>query len=648
MATLSALDDYLCREIFAFCGVEDLLRLENVSRKCLAQSAFAWTWRRKDSLMNRIRLCADDQYIVERSLSSPSSSRITKLSDKAIVIRIYRAYLEGRTGLLLLGAQFGSQVHSTHNCMLDVFPSSGSESESDSTRMYDKTFVGDHVARAGLHSTFRYPGSILPAMTNLFGTTIGASTAFQNVFGQWEVLGGWCNEHENEHEIDFANEEEEGLSEEEGEEGEGEGAQSNEGEMDDVVDDEEDEEEDNFQQPEERASSTNLVLNMCTRTNNQSFDFKQVAQCIGNTTHMSFEYDNDVFTSLARKEEYYNTKLVDFWYSIQPRLPRELCYAAACSTNQGHAICTGGAFSPYQGAAVYSQCYYRGVDKLKEFNCLYQQRLEALRNRQVGVHAHRISLYEEEAELMTEIDALPSLWQGDVIADLLEPRCGHNLLCLSSHGKMDASTFSLDIAYDEPLSSNEGTQAVPTCAADIFSSKDNAPFTLNNEMIGSISIDGHLVAVGGYGGGATYYRSGEIYSLETNQWYSLPIMKDGRSGSAACVHPHCPYTTIVVAGGSSDGTNQLKSAELLDIRMKSWAKLPPMHHHRGYCGAGAVDIYDRFWVTGGLKNGFGGCNKSIECFDFRMLKWTEENNEQLLDAGPMFGKAAHHTLNIFY
>eukprot|EP01031_Cornospumella_fuschlensis_P029502 gene29502-35607_t len=130
-------------------------------------------------------------------------------------------------------------------------------------------------------------------------------------------------------------------------------------------------------------------------------------------------------------------------------------------------------------------------------------------------------------------------------------------------------------------------------------------------------LSNHVVCVGGYGGGLTYYREGEMLDIQTGQWLPIPSMRFPRSGFATCLSP---LGGVVAAGGSVDGTVGLRAVEMWDPRQKTWHSLPPMTRPRGYTGGG-LGSSGCFYVLGGLHA--GKFQAGVEVFDFRGGRWRE-------------------------
>lgn len=130
-----------------------------------------------------------------------------------------------------------------------------------------------------------------------------------------------------------------------------------------------------------------------------------------------------------------------------------------------------------------------------------------------------------------------------------------------------------------------------------------------------------LVAVGGYGGGSTYHRSGEILNLDqgANSFTMLPSMKYARTGAGGGFGPD---GSMYMVGGSPDGGAGLACGEKLDLRMPRWEALPPMTVARGYV-TGVWGCDGRLYICGGsiISNGMLVTYDTVEAYDPRMNTW---------------------------
>lgn len=201
-------------------------------------------------------------------------------------------------------------------------------------------------------------------------------------------------------------------------------------------------------------------------------------------------------------------------------LPQKLCFAAATSTIEGDLVISGGCSNPFQGAEVYSQCQY-------------------------------LKCSEESGDIS--------------IADLLHPRCGHQMVTL---------------------------------------------------------FDGSLMAMGGYRGvdpisnSNIYQTSSERWDWERGCWMDTgAAMAQPRSGFASCVGPG---GTIYVAGGSIDGSFGTRSVERFDPRVGCWQPVASLHLPRGYT-AGCLTFQGYFVVSGGLHD--QKIQGGLEGYDFRADRW---------------------------
>ncbi|KAL8259912.1 hypothetical protein R6Q59_027865 [Mikania micrantha] len=104
------------------------------------------------------------------------------------------------------------------------------------------------------------------------------------------------------------------------------------------------------------------------------------------------------------------------------------------------------------------------------------------------------------------------------------------------------------------------------------------------------------------------------YSLINRNW----VKCEGMS------HPRCLFASgsfgsiAIVAGGSDQNGNILKSAELYDSLTGKWEILPNMHTPRRLCSGFFMD--EKFYVIGGMTN----LKDSLTCgeeFDLKTQKW---------------------------
>lgn len=129
------------------------------------------------------------------------------------------------------------------------------------------------------------------------------------------------------------------------------------------------------------------------------------------------------------------------------------------------------------------------------------------------------------------------------------------------------------------------------------------------------TYDGHVVVLGGYGGGTTYFSSVEAYVPEIDTWIQYPDMLSQRSGNGS---GYSSQGSIYVTGGSSNGLTGLRTTERYDPREGKWFAVADMIEKRGYTAAcfGGSDV---FYVAGGInKDNF---KPTIEYLDVRMNKW---------------------------
>lgn len=116
------------------------------------------------------------------------------------------------------------------------------------------------------------------------------------------------------------------------------------------------------------------------------------------------------------------------------------------------------------------------------------------------------------------------------------------------------------------------------------------------------------------------------YSLIHRNWVKCEGM----------IHPRCLFasgslgTIAIVAGGSDQNGNILKSAELYDSLTGRWEMLPNMHSPRRLCSGFFMD--GKFYVIGGMTSP----NDSLTCgeeFDLK-LKKMEENPGHVPECKP--------------
>jgi hypothetical protein len=129
--------------------------------------------------------------------------------------------------------------------------------------------------------------------------------------------------------------------------------------------------------------------------------------------------------------------------------------------------------------------------------------------------------------------------------------------------------------------------------------------------------NGQIYAVGGYGGGAEYYSSGEYFSHAQNQWFPISSMAERRSGAGLGMgHDGALYC----AGGSSNGSSSSDTIERYDPRCDEWTLLTGrMNEPRGYVSACFNSQGNILYVAGGITQ--DNILPSIEWYDIRMNRW---------------------------
>jgi len=119
-----------------------------------------------------------------------------------------------------------------------------------------------------------------------------------------------------------------------------------------------------------------------------------------------------------------------------------------------------------------------------------------------------------------------------------------------------------------------------------------APMAETRSWVSTVSVQGKLYALGGYGWNWRRFASCEVYDPATDRWTSIPEMAKKRSHAGAVAHDG----KIYIAGGC-DGFNILDSAEMFDPTSNTWVCLPKMKEKRvGVCCA---IFEDKLYAMGG-------------------------------------------------
>ncbi|KAK4788544.1 hypothetical protein SAY86_019863 [Trapa natans] len=117
------------------------------------------------------------------------------------------------------------------------------------------------------------------------------------------------------------------------------------------------------------------------------------------------------------------------------------------------------------------------------------------------------------------------------------------------------------------------------------------------------------------------------YSILTNSWSPGTTMKTPR-----CLFGSASLGEIaIVAGGSDEQLNILRSAELYNSDTQEWEELPSMHKPRKMCSAVFMD--GKFYVIGGIG---GTDSKVLTCgeeYDPKTRRWREIPDMAPLRAG---------------
>jgi len=134
--------------------------------------------------------------------------------------------------------------------------------------------------------------------------------------------------------------------------------------------------------------------------------------------------------------------------------------------------------------------------------------------------------------------------------------------------------------------------------------KEKTPMEHKRCYVGTVAIDGQIVAIGGHDG-VVRHRSVEVYDPKTNIWTPMPSTITRRSDMATVVHNHVIYTI-----GGFTGQEVLTSIEILRPNSDSWSFYDYLATPRS--GVNAVVLGDKIYVLGG----FDGTMRlrTVECF----------------------------------
>ena len=119
-------------------------------------------------------------------------------------------------------------------------------------------------------------------------------------------------------------------------------------------------------------------------------------------------------------------------------------------------------------------------------------------------------------------------------------------------------------------------------------------------------VDGKIFAIGGHSGGSgERLRSGEVYTIATNQWENMAEMVHPRSDFASAVL----HGSIYVMGGFQ-GVHYQTSIERYSLAEDTWTVVGHLAGPRSGCSA--VVVMGRIFVLGG----FNGSERlaTVECF----------------------------------
>ncbi|CAH1978888.1 unnamed protein product [Acanthoscelides obtectus] len=190
----------------------------------------------------------------------------------------------------------------------------------------------------------------------------------------------------------------------------------------------------------------------------------------------------------------------------------------------------------------------------------------------------------------------------------------HSFLALVTLGGK-LSTLSIQLRLNTP--STPSPVQTPDTSRHASEEKPDLYCALANMScprcsVGCANFLNTLVVCGGYDR-TECLKSVEQYIPETNEWKSLPPMREARG--------RCKIAVIndkVYAIGGSNGTTELDSAEVLDMAVNKWVKIPNMPLARSNMGVCALD--GLIYVIGGWNGQVG--IKQCDVFNPETGTWT--------------------------
>ena len=145
--------------------------------------------------------------------------------------------------------------------------------------------------------------------------------------------------------------------------------------------------------------------------------------------------------------------------------------------------------------------------------------------------------------------------------------------------------------------------------------ESRAPLPVPRSVLGLVSMQGCIYAIGGYNG-TSYVNNVERYAPLADSWQATTPLPCPRGYVAAVVVDEKNGPAIYVLGGN-DGSKVFALVERFDTKTFTWAAVTPMMTARR-CFTGSV-VDRTIIVTGGV----GGSDylASVECYDVEKKVW---------------------------
>lgn len=129
---------------------------------------------------------------------------------------------------------------------------------------------------------------------------------------------------------------------------------------------------------------------------------------------------------------------------------------------------------------------------------------------------------------------------------------------------------------------------------------------------GTGNLNGRLLVCGGYDRGECL-RAVEAYCPETNEWSSMPAMRQGRGRFDLTVLNGKAY-----AVGGCDGSKEISNVEVLEESSTKWTSVAPLPLARSNTGVCSVD--GKVYCIGGWNGQYG--IKQCDMYDPKLNEWT--------------------------